>query len=576
MLLELTIRNFAIIDRLTIAFGPGLNVLTGETGAGKSIIVDALSTILGARTRADLVRPDADQAIIEGVFDLSESPAAPVVQALLDDHGLATDDAVLIITREINRTGRSIARINRRVVPQATLQSLGELLVDIHGQHDNLSLLRPAEQLDLLDRAGGLLEQRVAVGQAVTAWRETGRAITALQEDEREIARRLDLLRFQVEEIGAAGLVPDEEAALDAEFRRLSNAETLGRLAQSAYDSLLGGAASASDLANEAVGTLTQLQRLDPEVETHVTDLIDVAERLQDLGRWARNYADGLEADPRRLTQIEERRAVIATLKRKYGTTAEDVLAFAEQAAAELARIEHRDEEIAVLRDREQAERIEAGRLAATLSTARRKAADKLARAIEKELKDLSLGGTRLHIDVQQVAAADGVPLDPAAPDSRFAVDRTGADRVEFQVSTNPGQPLRSLARVASGGEMSRIMLAIKTVLSRADLVPTLVFDEVDTGVGGRSGLPLGRKLASLGEGHQVLCITHLPQIACYATHHLRIAKIVRGEHTSTAVERLDPEQRVHEIAEMLGKATPAAIASARDLLRQAGQPTAA
>ncbi|HEX2171627.1 MAG TPA: DNA repair protein RecN [Dehalococcoidia bacterium] len=576
MLLELTIRNYAIIDRLSIQFGPGLNVLTGETGAGKSIIVDALSTILGARTRAELVRPGTDQAIVEGVFELTGSPAAAAIQALLEDQGLAAEDLVLVITREINSSGRSIARVNRRVVPQAVLQQLGNLLVDIHGQHENLSLLRTGEQLDLLDRAGGLLDRRAEVAQACGEWRATCQAITTLQEDEREVARQLDLLRFQIEEIEAAALTPDEEATLEAEARRLSNAEALGRLAETVYEALRGGGRgqAAGDLIDEAVGALTHLQRLDPAVEPQLTELIDLAERVQDLARWVRGYRDELEADPIRLTQIEERRQLIQGLKRKYGGTIEEILAFAAQAAEELDRITHRDEELARLRERELEQRVALGRLAAALSQDRRGAADRLARAVERELADLNLARTRIHVDLQQTASAEGVPIDPAAPDRRYAVDRTGVDRVEFQISTNPGQPLRSLARVASGGEMSRIMLALKTVLSRVDLVPTLVFDEVDTGVGGRSGLPLGRKLAGIGRDHQVLCITHLPQIACYAAQHLRITKVVRGGHTSTAVEPLEPEDRVQELAEMLGKATPAALASARELLRQAAEST--
>ena len=578
MLLELTIRNFAIIDRLSIQFGPGLNVLTGETGAGKSIIVDALSAILGARTRTDLVRAGTDQAVIEGVFELNGSPAAAAIEALLEEQGLAAEDLVLVITREINRNGRSIARINRRVVPLSALQQLGNLLVDIHGQHENLSLLRAPEQLDLLDRAGGLLDQRARVGQAVAEWRATCRAIQTLQEDERELARRLDLLRFQVEEIEAAGLEPGEEAALDAEFRRLSNAEALGRLAETAYAALRGGGPggqSASDLVDDAAGALAQLHRLDPAVEPQVTELTDLAERLHDLGRWLRDYRDDLEADPLRLTQIEERRQLLHTLKRKYGSTVEEILAFAEQAATELDRISHRDEELMTLRERERRQRARVGELAAALSAARRGAADRLAGAVEAELVDLNLSHTRLFIELDRIEAPDGVSLAGEPPERCFAVDRTGVDRVEFQISTNPGQPLRSLARVASGGEMSRIMLALKTVLSRVDLVPTLVFDEVDTGVGGRSGLPLGKKLAGLGQDHQVLCITHLPQIACYAARHLRITKLVRGEHTTTAVEPLGLEDRVHELAEMLGKATPAALASARELLRQAGQSSA-
>lgn len=577
MLLELTIRNFAIIDRLSIQFGPGLNVLTGETGAGKSIIVDALSTILGARTRSELVRPGADQAVVEGVFDLTGSPAAPAIQALLEEQGLAVDDPVLIITREINATGRSIGRVNRRVVSQSVLQQLGNLLVDIHGQHENLSLLRTGEQLDLLDRAGGLLDDRAKVSAAVAEWRATCQAIAALQEGEREMARRLDLLRFQIEEIDAAGLTSGEDAALEAEARRLANAEALGRLAETVYDALRGGGRgqAAGDLIDEAVGALTSWQRLDPAVDPRLTELIDLAERLQDLARWVRGYRDELEADPVRLTQIEERRQLIQGLKRKYGGTIEEILAFAAEAALELDRITHRDEELADLRNQELKQRVEVGRRAAALSKKRRAAADRLARSVEAELADLNLVRTRLSFDLQQVESADGVPLDPGQPTQRVAVDRTGVDRVEFQISTNPGQPLRSLARVASGGEMSRVMLAFKAVLSRVDLVPTLVFDEVDTGVGGRSGLPLGQKLAGIGRDHQVLCITHLPQIACYAGQHLRITKVVRGGHTSTAVEPLETEERVHELAEMLGKATPAALASARELLRQAAESAA-
>ncbi len=566
MLLELRIRDFAIIDRLDLEFGPGLTLLTGETGAGKSIIIDALALVLGDRADPALVRAGAPQAAVEAVFDLNGAP--PEIARRLAELGFEAEDGLLILRREVQTGGRSLGRLNGRTVPASVLQQVGRRLVDIHGQTENLSLLRPAEQLELLDRYGGLEPARREFAGLVQRYRRLRAEIDGLRQTLADRDRRLELLGFQVNEIRSARLQPGEEERLSEEHRRLSNAEEVRRRAEAAYAALRQGRPGrppALDLLAEAALELKALVEFDRGLEAYLSELTDVAERLADLARALRAYAEGVEADPARLAEVEERLKLIDRLKRKYGPTVADILAYAEKAEAELAQTLTGEERLAEL-EAELAElRAELGRRAGELSRRRREAARRLEAAVGSELAALKLGHTRFQVGfgTDPAPAGEGLPVEGGAA----AFDPTGIDRVEFLVATNPGEPLRPLARVASGGETARLMLALKVVLAEADPVPTLVFDEVDVGVGGRSGQVVGETLWRLGRHHQVLCVTHLPQVAAFADDHLAVGKELAQGRAVVRVRRLAEAERVAELAAMLGGDTAVNRRSAGELL---------
>ena len=577
MLRQLAIENFAIIDRLSLDLAEGLNSLTGETGAGKSIVIDAVSSLLGSRLGPEFIRTGAEQAYVEGIFDV---PASGPAAAYLSEQELASDDGSAIVSRTIHRSGRSVARVNGRAVPAAVLQELGRRLIDVHGQTEHLSLLRVAEHVEFLDGYAGLKEQRREVAARVAALRAIRRDIAALQQDEREAARRADLLSFQVEEIAAARLLsrgPDEsseEDELRRERNRLANAERLSAAANSAYRLLYEGddeARAALDLLGDVAGELADLGRLDPAAAVHSKTIEDVSYRLEDLARELRAYRDEIEFNPARLEEVEERLDLMKNLKRKYGGTIAEVVAFAERAAAELEGIEHRDERLAELRGRERDCLVEAGRLAESLSVARSEAAAGLSSAIEGELAELNMRRARFTVEIRRSPDPDGLPF---ADGQTYAFDAAGADRVEFFIATNPGEPPKPLAKIASGGETSRLMLALKSILARADLVPVLIFDEIDVGIGGRSGYVVGQKLAGLASERQVICVTHLPQIAAFGDRHFQIAKVVEGERTATRIRALDDDERGRELAVMLGGMDDSAqaLANARELLDRAAE----
>ena len=577
MLAEIDIANFAIIDRLHLTLVGGFNVLTGETGAGKSIVIDAVGTILGGKTSSEFVRGGAEQAHVEGIFALPSDGVGEELASVLAEHGLAPEDGTLILSRDVYRSGRTVARINGRAVPQSVLQQVGEALVDIHGQSEHMSLLRSAYQLDLLDEYAGLRGLRARLATEVTELRRLRRELERLISDERELARRSDLLRFQVNEIEAARLHAGEEDDLEHERTLLANAEKLAASADAAYRALYAGegeSPAAADRLGEATAALADLARLDPSLRAQAEAIENAAYQVEEVGRAMRNYRDNVEFNPARLQAVEERLDLIFTLKRKYGSSIEEILAYGRQAASELEALTHGEEHRAELLGREAQVLRQAGRLAAELSAARREASRSLSRAVEGELADLNMKRARFEVALEQVQAPDGVPLDEAPVSPRYVCDTTGVDRATFLISPNPGEPLKSLAKIASGGEMSRLSLALKTVLSRADRISTLIFDEVDVGVGGRSGSVVGEKLCGLAGGHQVICVTHLPQIACYADAHFRVVKEVGEARTATKVELLSAEGRVDELAAMLAgpKAGASARQSARELVDAAKQ----
>jgi len=568
MLTELHITDFAIIDRLDLSLGPGFNVLTGETGAGKSIIVDAINALLGSKLGAEFVRSGAEVARVEGIFILP----AGIDLAALADLGIEPEEGCLILSRELHRSGRSICRINGRLVPISLLQEVGQALVDIHGQSEHLSLLRPAQHVDFLDRYGGLLELRSAVAIQVAALRAVRRELQGLMADEREIARRVDLLRYQIDEINAANLSPEEEADLLRERTLLQNAERIMALADTAYAALYAGSegqAAAVDLISQASMALAELQRLDPSLAEQASQVESLVWQLQDLAHFIRTYRDNVEYNPERLQQVEERLDLIHNLQRKYGSSIPEILAYRDKAVAELEAVTHSEERIAELKEQEAALLVRIGQLAWDLSQARQEAAARLATAIERELAELNMPRVRFQVDIRQEEDPQGVP---GPGDKRYAFDSTGIDKVEFLISPNPGEPLKPLAKIASGGETSRLMLAMRSILSAADAVPTLIFDEIDQGIGGRSGHVVGEKLWGLTTRHQVICVTHLPQIAAFGDVHFSISKQIIGDRTVTRARCLSGDSRVVELAEMLGGATEPAMETARAILQETDQ----
>jgi DNA repair protein RecN (Recombination protein N) len=591
MLTELTIRDLAIIEHLNLRLHPGFNVLTGETGAGKSIIIDAVELLLGGRADSAIVRNGSRRAIVEGVLRLDQHTQTRLAP-LLEEHGLEGDTPdVLLLGREVRANGRSVARVNGRAVTVSLLRELADGLVDIHGQSEHLSLLNARAHLDLLDRYAGLWQARDQVSQQVRQLRGVRRELDALLRDERALARRADLLQFQVEEIGNAGLQPGEEGELLGERNRLANAEQLAALVSQAYGALRqdddeGNGLAALDLVDQATQALTSLARLDPTLDPQREALESMSYQLDDLASTLRDYQENIEStwNPRRLAQVEDRLDLIQRLKRKYGDSIEAILAFAAQAAAELETITHSEERVEELRAQEAELLQKIGALAADLSLQRRQAAERLSQAIEVELNDLMMTGARFGVDFQHKPSPNGVPI----PESKFpnsllptpqplSFDATGIDQVEFLVSPNPGEGLKPMIKIASGGETARLMLALKTVLSRADETPTLIFDDFDLGSGGRGGATVGQKLWGLtaaGEdapGHQVLCITHLPQLAGYGDQHFRVEKQVApdDQRTTTSVRPLEGDAQVDELAQMLGVVSESTQESAREILAQ-------
>ncbi len=549
MLVELSVEQIAIIDRLNLRFDAGLNVLTGETGAGKSILIDALSLALGERAEAEMLRAGAERAQVTAVFDLSNSPR---LMQSLQELGVTPEDGLLYLTRELLAGGRSQARINGRPVPVATLKSVGDLLVDLHGQHQHQSLFNVSEQMRFLDEWCGekVLSLKAQVGECVRQIRALQRELSSLQADARERAHLLDLYTFQKNEIEQAHLTPGEEEELVAEERRLAHAERLYATAETAHELLTSGEPSAVDLLAQAVRALEEVVSIDADLQPIAENLQNALYSVQDAAGELRAYRDRVEFNPDRLNEVQERLHIIRTLKRKYGDTVEAVLDYLREVTDKMERLqggEERAEQIAeALRDLEE----RAQELAGELSRLRREGARRFEQAVAQELNELAMPRARFE-----------VKLTPKPLES------DGADAIEFLIAPNPGEPPRPLSRIASGGELSRVMLAIKSVLAGVEDVPTLVFDEIDIGIGGRTASVVGEKLHSLSQQRQILCITHLPQIASRARLHLLIEKCEVEGRTVTAVTPVEGEARVQEIARMLGDTGESALRHAREML---------
>lgn len=573
MLSEISIKDFAIIDDLTLIFAPGFNVLTGETGAGKSIILDAVSLLLGGRADTNVVRAGADTAIIEGVFTLQDGTLRERIQAIIEREELQGDSpALLTLVREVKRGGRTVGRVNGRTVNVNVLKEISEGLVDIHGQSEHLSLLKPASHIDLLDRFGGLHDQRAAFAELVHQVQTVRADLRSLTTNETMRKQRAEMLAYQVEEITAADLKSGEDESLRAEAKRLASAEQLTALTTEAYRAIYEaseGSFSATDLISQAALAVAKLVKYDPATQ----ELADLAEQVsiqaEELARSLADYQESIEFDAGRLRDVELRLDLINNLMRKYHTDSiEGLIKSRDDAAHEVSLIENSAERIAELQAEEARLLAEIGRAGAALSRARVEVADKLSRAIEAELADLKMKEARFGVSIEQVDDPNGAPVG----DYRVGFDATGIDRVEFLIAPNLGEMLHPVARIASGGETSRIMLALKTVLSRADQTPTLIFDEIDQGIGGRIGAIVGQKLWSLSGEHQVLVVTHLPQLAGFADAHFKVEKQTAKDRTTTHVMQLDTDGQVVEITAMLGSEAESARQNAEEILRYVQQ----
>jgi DNA repair protein RecN (Recombination protein N) len=569
MLTELRIQDFAIIEAVTVTFKAGFVVFTGETGAGKSIIFDAVDVLMGGRADATLVRAGAAQALIEGTFFIPDVVRSEIHTILLREE-LLDDEQYVTLGREIRAAGRNIARVNGRTVNASLLKELGELLVDLHGQSEHLSLLRTREHLGLLDRYAGLQSDLQAYKTAYKELLAVRRNLNELRQAEKDAARRIETLNYQINEIETAGLKADEEDELRAERIRLANAETLANLAQEALQALDEGtpeAPAASDLLGQAVHALTGLIRIDPEQTSLDEQIQGLFEGLTELARQLRAYLEQIEFNPRRLDFVEERLNLIQMLKRKYGNSILEVLAFAERAQADLENINQREERIIDLEREETALLKQLASQAAALSAARHAAAQQLSEAIQRELGDLRMEGAQFEVHFDRRPDEHGLPMDDG---ERVAFDASGIEQVEFLIAPNPGEGLKPLVRIASGGETSRLMLALKNVLAQADSVSTLIFDEIDQGIGGRVGVVVGQKLWTLARQHQVLCITHMPQLAAFGDQHIHVEKLVDHGRTTTQVNQLTGEQRINELALMYGEVSEGTLRSAREILQAA------
>ncbi|MCU0475747.1 MAG: DNA repair protein RecN [Anaerolineae bacterium] len=571
MLEELRIQNFAIIDRLELDFAPGLNVITGETGAGKSIIIDAVELLLGGKADPAFIRSGSDKATVEGVFALRGFSKGLVLPLLRREDlvGEVGEDFVTLY-REIRSTGRSVARVNGASVTLEVLREIGAGLVDIHGQSEHLSLLNSRYHLDLIDRYAELMGVREAIAKIVADVSVVRAEINTLQSDKRALERRAEQLRDDIADIEAAELDPAEEDDLKAERMRLSNSEQLATLAAQAVNLLSAentGELPAVDRLQQVAQALAKLAAIDASLAEWAEVAEGMAAQAQDLAIDLADYAEAVEYNPKRLNFIEERLELINKLKRRYGGTVEQVLAYAERARDELDGLENSEERLEQLRAQEHALLVRVGELGMKISNQRQIAAKRLAKAVMAELGDLRMERARFEVGISQTEAAEGCIVG----ERRLAFDSTGLDAVEMLLSANPGEPLRPLAKVASGGEAARIMLALKRVLTAADHTPTLIFDEVDQGIGGRIGTVVGEKLWTLTHGHQVLVVTHLPQLAGFADKHYHVKKIASDDRTATQVTALDdPNARVIELAEMLGATGESGRQSARDLLSEA------
>lgn len=572
MLLDLHIESLAVIDKLAAEFSGGLNILTGETGAGKSVIINALKLILGDRASTELIRTGAKKACVEATFTLT---SLPNVKSFLESNSLDNPDEPerLILRREITSDGNSRRFINGITVPSTLLKRLGDFLIDLHGQHQHQTLLKKDSQRELLDAVGGMSETIASFRRDYEKLTLMIKGVNAIKENRRENERKKDFYKFQIEEIGKADLKPGEDAEIESALQKLRHAERLKNSATLAYDLLYEGEAAGNPVINcltEVLKEIETISTLDHEASGFLSEINDIYEKVDSLSASIRSYRDTVVEDPESLSSLEARKDLIYDLKKKYGTTVDDIIEYAEKIKKELDELKHIENEEENLEAEITFLKADLLKRAGDISEKRKSTAKKLEKQMTQFLKDLNLPHANFSINIarfEQKARheesdkekksepddTDETP-DLENDDAAFALPfrRCGIDDIEFLFSANPGEDMKPLKKVASGGELSRIMLALKSRLASKDQVPTIVFDEIDVGIGGETADRVGRKMAELGKVCQVLCITHLPQIACYSDSHFIVKKTVQKNKTFTTIDKTEPEESKREIARMI------------------------
>ncbi|MFC2122867.1 DNA repair protein RecN [Bacteroidota bacterium] len=576
MLVELRVKNFGIIEEIEWSPGPGLNVITGETGAGKSLIIDAVEALLAGAAGNDIIRHGAAEAHLEGVFTLPGDKSFSQTRELLTENGLEPDEGTLIIHCEFRRKGRDVFRVNRHAVTRGLLHRIGRSMLDIYGQTQHMSLLSSEYQLDFLDSYARTMDIRRSFNAMTAELAQVEQELKTTMEEEQDSARREEFLRFQIDEISRAELSEGEEEELERQRTVLTSTEKLKASSYEAYQAIYGGEGIAQSVAgldklNEALLAMKKLVELDSTLKRELDYMEETAQGLAEVARDIRSYSDRLEYDPQRLEAVESRLELINSLKRKYGQTTNDVLDYLKQVEGQREEISHSSARRAHLEEQRGNLRTEMGKKASELSNMRSAEAEKLVTEVKRELHDLNMAQVDFQISITQQPSESGIPL---TDEEYYTFTKDGIDQVEFMASTNPGEPLKPLAKIASTGEISRFMLALKGALSEADNIPVLIFDEIDIGIGGRSGEIIGEKLCVLARNRQVICVTHLPQIAAFADTQYAIHKESVGDRTLSMIETLDGESRVREIAVMLsgpGK-FEAYIDNARELIQKSDE----
>jgi DNA repair protein RecN (Recombination protein N) len=564
VLIELRVENYAVIDSVVVPFGAGLNLLTGETGAGKSILIDALSLLLGEKASSDIVRHGTEKAVVSAVFEAASEPLAKVLEA----NGIDGDEAQIIVRREIAANGKSRVFINNQPATVAVLKQLAPHLAIIHAQNESVLAFDPPARLVLLDSAAGLESE--PVGNTYQEWLDVRQRISELERDEQDRLRMLDLWNFQAKEIESVRPEPGEDQKLEAEKRVLANAERLFQAAMAGYDALYEGATSAISSLHAAMKQIEELARFDPKFQQSLGELDSARITVEDLAETLRGYAQGIDASPERLAEVEDRLAALDRLRRKYGKSIDDVLVYGEDIRSKISQMENKDQLLHELKRELAAKASSYLDLARGLSRKRFAAARKLERIVEAEINDLAMKA-RFQIEV-------------SGSDEQEYWTAAGFDLVRYLISANPGEPLGPVEEIASGGELSRVMLALKASVEASAIAPagngrkgkdqvrqrTLVFDEIDSGIGGRAAEAVGRKLKALAHSKQVLCVTHLPQIASFADQHFLIEKRESAGRAQTKIRQLAAEERKQEIARMLSgaKITEASLKNAEQMLK--------
>ncbi len=561
MLRELHIKNLAIIDDVTVEFGQGLNVLTGETGSGKSVIIDALCLALGERASSDMIRSGEKEAVVEAFFDIPEKLFTETTRSLLRDMGIDTGEG-LLMKRILTSQGKSRAYINSSMVNIQTLSDISRNIIDVHGQYEHQSLLSPDSQIELLDAYGALLKERQQIADLYESQSALKRQIAGLIEKEKERAQRLDMLGFQIKEIAAADLSAGEEESFEKEVAILGSAGRLAELANQAYELLYSSETACMANLSNILDSVKQISDIDTRADDSVKSVKDALPLLEETAYFLRDYKDSLDFDPGRLEHIQERLELIRALKKKYGSDIKEIIEYKEKAEREFHDLEHSEERLVELNAELEILKNTVTEKAHSLSKKRKAVAKKIEQHVIKELAELSMSDTRFSIRFDHEAGDDTT--------DGLKLNARGIDEVIYLISPNAGEDLKPLSKTASGGELSRIMLALKSILAKGDKIPVLVFDEIDAGIGGKAAETVGQKLKSLSVRHQEICVTHLPQIASYADNHLKIEKKIRGRRTVVDIRKIEKDERTEEIARMLsGDGSEVSIKHAEEMLKQ-------